>query len=126
MTKFNKTLLLGIALLIIVVVAGVGAFALLQKGGTTHDVQVKVSYSGYWTLQAGEATYAPNTISGYGDQTTTVHCDRDSWVVTAKAQKQDDSWNSLTVSIIKMDGTVLGSRSTADPHGQAYVVSNIP
>ena len=118
----KKNILIGVLVLIIVVAVVVAAIVVTNTL-ETNQVQVKVSYSGSWSGSYG-TTSSFVIWKGTGDKTVIVNKPSGSgklFIVSATAQKQDDSSNTLTISILKMDGTVLQTASTSDAYGSAQV-----
>ena len=44
---------------------------------------------------------------------------KEDWIITVKAQKQDDSMKGLIIRIRTMDGVLLESADTFEPYGTA-------
>lgn len=85
----------------------------------SSTLQVKVSYEGEWsgTVGTGDST---RSVDGSG--TETIDIESDSLIVSANAQKQDDSSRELTVQIIE-NGEVIAEQSTSAGYGVAQVTS---
>jgi hypothetical protein len=132
--KNNKMLLVGV-LVIIVIVAAVAAVVLMggnigsSNNSQGNQVQIKVTYTGDWK---GSYTDLSQTVSwdGTGDKTVTLTRPSGNagltWIVSANAQKYDgDPTGTLTISILKMDGTVIKTASTSADYGLAQVSTTI-
>ncbi len=100
----------------------------------TNQVQIRVEYVGAWAgAYADSSTDPPVSVNWKGDGTSTITVDRPSnsngvWVLSANAQKTDDSLgrmntdnDTLTLSILKMDGTTLETASTSALNGATQV-----
>lgn len=83
--------------------------------------QVHIIYDGEWSGAAGDSS-SINTISGSGEET--IDLDDDAMIVSANAQKQDESSNELTIQILK-DGKVVEESSTDAPYGVAQVSATV-
>ena len=60
------------------------------------------------------------SLSRFGKtQMTLVDFTKEDWIITVKAQKQDDSMKGLVITIKTEDGTVLDSAATFEPYGTA-------
>jgi len=92
----------------------------------TTSVLIKVEYSGEWQGAYGDV-YGIVSWNGNGAKTITLNRPSDAylWVVSANAQKMDDSNGVLTIKIMKTDGTILKQASTSAPYGVAQVAYNI-
>ena len=91
----------------------------------TTQVLIKVEYDGEWQGAYGDPS-ALVSWNGIGTKTVTLNKpDTYLWIVSANAQKQDDSSKTLTISILLLDGTVLKSASTSSPYGIAQVTYEI-
>lgn len=90
-----------------------------QAGTENSTYQVKVSYEGEWsgTIATGDST---RSIDGSG--TKTIDIEGDPLIVSANAQKQDDSSRELTVQIIE-NSEVIAEQSTSAGYGVAQVTS---
>jgi Tfp pilus assembly major pilin PilA len=116
--RFNRHLLMGIvAVIVIVVILVIAVFAYnayFSSNARVNEVQLRVQYSGSW-VGAYTSGGSQNTFSGNGDKT--MFLDRPSqnqdWTIRADAMKTDSSGGSLTISILRMDGTVLQSSSSS-------------
>lgn len=87
--------------------------------GAPNTVTVKVEYELYWTGNIQGDT--GQSINGMGNKTYVVEGD----IISASAQKEDDSELPLTISIIINDQVVENSTTTA-PHGIASVDYSFP
>jgi len=83
--------------------------------------QVKIIYSGEWSGAAGD-TSSMNSISGSGEKT--IDMDDDAMIISANAQKQDSSSDTLTIQILK-DGKVVEESSTDAEYGVAQVSATL-
>ncbi|MFC6873639.1 hypothetical protein [Halobellus marinus] len=81
--------------------------------------QVRIVYDGEWqgSISAGSTS---RSIDGSG--TDTYDIDGDPFIVSANAQKNDDSSRELTVQILQ-DGEVIADESTTSEYGIAQVTS---
>lgn len=93
--------------------------ATTQSGTEDSTYQVKVSYEGEWsgTIATGDST---RSIDGSGADTISI--EGDPLIVSANAQKQDDSSRELTVQIIE-NSEVIAEQSTSAGYGVAQVTS---
>jgi len=91
-----------------------------------QKVVIKVEYDGEWQGAYGDV-YGIVSWNGNGAKTVTLNRPSDAylWVVSANAQKMDDSNKVLTIKIMKTDGTILKQASTSAPYGVAQVAYNI-
>lgn len=89
-------------------------------------VYVRVEYDGEWQGAYGDV-YGIVSWSGNGTKTVTLNRPSDGylWVVSANAQKMDDSSKVLTIKIMKTDGTILKQASTTASYGMAQVAYNV-
>jgi hypothetical protein len=91
-----------------------------------QQVKVEVSYSGKWQGAVGDLE---GIVSWSGDDPRTLTLARarpvGMWIVSANAQKMDDSSSILTISIVRMDGTVIKTASTNTAYGMAQIATNI-
>lgn len=83
----------------------------------TPDLRVRIRYAGAWQGSVGTAQQQ-RSIDGEGDRVVDVP--DDATVVTANAQKRDDSPRTLTVQILADDEVVLEQSTTAE-YGLAQV-----
>lgn len=91
----------------------------------TTQVLIKVEYDSEWQGAYGDPS-ALVSWNGNGTKTVTLNKpDTYLWIISANAQKQDDSSKTLTVSILLPDGTVLKTASTTSPYGIAQVTYEI-
>lgn len=89
------------------------------ENSTTDEakgVQVKVTYSGKWSGAIGSGG-SSNTVSGTGDKVIDLD---EGGIVSANAQKQDASSETLKIQILK-DGKVIEEASTDSEYGVASV-----
>jgi hypothetical protein len=91
-----------------------------------QQVKVEVSYSGKWQGAVGDLD---GIVSWSGDDPRTLTLARARpvgiWIVSANAQKMDASSSILTISIVRMDGTVIKTASTNTAYGMAQIAANI-
>jgi hypothetical protein len=91
-----------------------------------QQVKVEVSYSGKWQGAVGDLA---SIVSWSGDDQRTLTLARTRpvgiWIVSANAQKMDNSSSILTISIVRMDGTVIKTASTNTAYGMAQIAANI-
>jgi hypothetical protein len=60
------------------------------------------------------------SLSRFGKaQMTLADLTKEDWIVTVRAQKQDDSMKGLVIRIRMINGAVIGSASTFEPYGTA-------
>lgn len=83
--------------------------------------QIKIIYGGEWSGAAGDAS-SINSISGSGDET--IDLADDARIISANAQKQDASSDTLTIQILK-DGKVVKEASTSAEYGVAQVAATV-
>ena len=90
------------------------------------QVYIKVEYAGEWQGAYGDQSGIVSW-SGTGTKTVTLSRPGDAymWIVSANAQKMDDSNDVLTIKIMKTDGTILKEASTTAPYGVAQVAYNV-
>jgi len=88
-----------------------------DSGTSETTFEVRISYSGEWQGSLGEDG-SIQSVDGSGTRTFTV--DGEPSVISANAQKQDDSSETLTVQILK-DGEVVKEASTSAEYGVAQV-----
>lgn len=81
--------------------------------------QVRIKYDGEWSGSIG-GDGSVRSVDGSGTKTFDIQ--GDPFIVSANAQKQDDSSEKLTVQILK-DGEVIAQRSTSSAYGVAQVTS---
>jgi hypothetical protein len=79
-------------------------------------------------FDSNTGTFTPHTWAWVGSPDTNQTLTRNGgvWVVSANAQKQDDSSATLTITIEYADGTVIKEASTNSPYGIAQVTATIP
>jgi len=125
--EFKRSAIIGTALLLIICVA-LGLFvnaALSANDDRTDQVKVVVNYSGSWS---GAYTDVETLQSWSHDGSYSIVLERSDmamWIVSANAQKDDDSGAMLTISIQDMDGHVLKTASTSTAYGVAQVAMGI-
>lgn len=86
---------------------------------TEATYQVRIIYDGDWSGSVG-GDGSTRSVDGTGTETFDV--DGDPFIVSANAQKQDDSNNELTVEILE-NGEVIAQESTTAGYGLAQVTS---
>lgn len=119
---------LKIGVIIIAITVVLGAVAIIsllnstpsRTNGGIQQVIVKVSYYGSWQGAYG-STGSIVSWSGTGSYSVTLTRNSNIWVVSANAQKMDDSRDTLTISIFSLDGTMMQSASTNAAYGIAQV-----
>lgn len=79
--------------------------------------EVRIQYSGEWTGSIGQGG-SVKSVDGSGTETFSI--DGEPTIISANAQKQDDSSNELTVQVLK-DGEVVKETSTSAEYGVAQV-----
>jgi len=83
--------------------------------------QVEISYSGEWQ---GSIASGGSSRSVQGSGSDTIEIDGSPDIISANAQKQDDSSDELTIRIV-LDGEVIKESSTSAEYGVAQVsISN--
>jgi hypothetical protein len=87
------------------------------SGSAESTFEVRISYSGEWQASIGQGG-SIRSVDGSGTETFTV--DGEPSVISANAQKQDDSSDTLTVQILE-DGAVVEETSTSAEYGVAQV-----
>lgn len=113
-------MLLGLIVFIVVTVI-IASILIGQATNRVNQVEVVISYSHPWSGSLGDLG-SQATYEGTGPMTYTITKGSNPLDVAAVIQKQDESSATLTVSIIKMDGTVLKTASTSAAYGVASVV----
>jgi len=118
-----------IVLMVLIWFAAVAFLAALFHPLTSQEIQkvvIKVEYDGEWQGAYGDV-YGIVSWNGNGAKTVTLDRASDAylWIVSANAQKKDNSNGILTIKILKMDGTILKQASTSSPYGMAQVAINI-
>lgn len=107
-----------VIIMIVVIIAVVFSASNPDFLWVTNKVQIKVDYSGHW-----EGGYSNNDPSSYekvitfGPYTATMDVRTDVvdfFIISANARKLDGGSETLTLSLVKMDGTVLEQVSTND------------
>ena len=88
-----------------------------DNGNGDEGFQVRIIYDGEWTGAAG-AEGGTSSIEGEGEETIDIDDDAD--IISANAQKQDDSDRELTIQILE-DGEVVAEESTTAGFGVAQV-----
>lgn len=96
--------------------------ATTATSASSRSIEVKVIYDGSWQGAVGTAE---GTRSVDGTGTSTFAVDESANVVSANAQKQDDSNQRLTIQII-VDEVVIAERSTTSEYGVAQVSQVVP
>lgn len=90
-----------------------------ESGNPNSTYKVRISYEGEWT---GSIVSGDSSRSIDGSGTTTIDVEGSPLIVSANAQKQDDSSRELTVAILE-DGEVVAEQSTGASYGVAQVTS---
>lgn len=93
----------------------------------TTQVLIKVEYNGDWLGAYGDQTGIVNW-NGHGSKTITLNRPSQAetiWIVSANAQKLDDSENMLRIMIMKTDGTILKEGNTTTPYGIVQVAYSV-
>lgn len=80
--------------------ATIGLAGCTENGDGNGDLEVRVEYDAEWSGALSE-NGGSRSIQGTG--TETIDVDDDSDIVSANAQKQDDSSNEITIQIL-VDG----------------------
>ncbi|WP_144900813.1 hypothetical protein [Halobellus captivus] len=88
-----------------------------EASGSSY--QVRITYQGEWSGAIGSEG---STRSVDGSGTRTFDIDGDPFIVSANAQKQDDSSRELMVQILQ-GGEVIAEESTSSEYGLAQVTS---
>lgn len=88
-----------------------------SDGSSGSTFEVKVEYNGEWqgSVSAGGSS---RSIEGTGSKTIDIDGSPD--IISANAQKEDDSSDELTIKILK-DGKVVKEASTTAEYGVAQV-----
>jgi len=95
--------------------------AMLSGGCIGRGAQVEIEYNGYWSGSVG-STSSSKSVEGYGDRTYTIE---EGGIVSAVIQKQEDSSNTLTVTIYDDDGNVVSRDSTSASYGVVTVSGDV-
>lgn len=90
-----------------------------QTSSSEVTYQVRIQYTGEWSGSIG-GDGSVRSVDGSGEQTFDI--ESDPFIVSANAQKQDDSSDTLTVQILE-NGEVIAERSTSTEYGIAQVTS---
>lgn len=90
-----------------------------SSGSDDSSYQVRISYDGDWSGSIG-GDGSSRSVDGSGTETFDI--DGDPFIVSANAQKQDDSSDVLTVEILQ-GGEVIASQTTSASYGVAQVTS---
>lgn len=90
-----------------------------QTSSSEVTYQVRIQYRGEWSGSVGGDS-SVRSVDGSGARTFDI--EGDPFIVSANAQKQDDSSDTLTVQILE-DGEVVAERSTSAEYGVAQVTS---
>lgn len=86
------------------------------------EYQVRVSYDGEWSgAMGGDSMWS---VDGEGTETMDIDAE-DMGIISANAQKQDDSGGELTIQILK-NGEVVEETSTTAEYGIAQVTYSEP
>jgi len=120
----GKTTFLTIIFIImaLIVIAAIAVTLSLSSNGSSQ-VKIVVEYSGNWSGNYGSLG-SQNNYNGTGPQSISVQQDVAQSDITVTFQKADEGTGTLTVSIEKMDGTVLATSSTSEVHGMVSVSWN--
>ncbi|WP_124195064.1 hypothetical protein [Natrarchaeobius chitinivorans] len=87
-----------------------------ETANGNQGFQVRVVYDGDWAGAAGTEG-STSSIEGHGEEIIDVD---DSDIISANAQKQDDSDRELVIQILE-DGEVVAEESTTAGYGVAQV-----
>lgn len=88
-----------------------------QAESTDGSFSIRVDYDGEWSGAVG-GDGSSRSVDGSG--TEEIEVDGDPAVISANAQKQDDSSDELTIQILQ-DGEVVAEQSTTAEYGVASV-----
>ena len=127
--KKKTALYIGVVLAVIIAIVAIIAIAsnpsFVPKSKITQ-IQIKVEYDGEWQGAYGDQSGIVSW-SGTGTKTVTLNrpSDANMWIISANAQKMDDSNDILTVKIMKTDGTILKEASTTASYGVAQVAYTV-
>ncbi|WP_162993957.1 hypothetical protein [Halalkalicoccus subterraneus] len=88
-----------------------------QAESTDGSFSIRVDYDGEWSGAVGSEG-SSRSVDGSG--TEEIEIDGDPMVISANAQKQDDSSDELTIQILQ-DGEVVAEQSTTAEYGVASV-----
>lgn len=101
--------------------AGDGSVATPSDDRSSSGYAVRVEYGGSWQgaiSVTGGGSSQSESISGSGTETIEISGDVD--IISANAQKQDDSSRELTIQILR-DGDVVAQANTRSGYGVAQV-----
>jgi hypothetical protein len=123
--RFTRHLLMGIVIVVIIVAVVVAVVFVYNAVSQINQVQIRVQYSGSWTGAYFNGVNGETSFSGNGDKT--IILDRASangvWIIEADAMPTDGGSGTLTISILKMDGTVLQTSSSNTAYGGLATVT---
>jgi hypothetical protein len=88
-----------------------------DSNGSGSSYEVRIEYDGEWSGSVGSGG---STSSVDGSGTETIEIDGSPDIISANAQKQDDSSNELTIQILE-DGEVVEEGSTTASYGVAQI-----
>ena len=106
----------------LIVIAAIAVTMSLTSNGSSQ-VKIVVEYTGNWSGNYGSMG-SQNPYNGTGPRSISVQQDVAQSDITATFQKTDEGTGTLTVSIEKMDGTLLVSSSTGQVYGAVSVSWN--
>jgi hypothetical protein len=88
-----------------------------EDDGAEGSISVRIEYEGEWSGAVGSEG-STRSVDGSGPEE--IELEGDPSVVSANAQKQDDSADELTVQILQ-DGEIIAEESTTAAYGVASV-----
>ena len=118
----DKKLKCLIGIIIVVIIVMIIAVATTDGNtGNNEGTQIKVIYDGSWNGALSTGDGSSKTIEGTGNETINVTNDTTD-IVSANAQKMDDSSDELKIQILK-NGEVKKESSTTAQYGIADVTA---
>lgn len=116
----DKKLKCLIGIIIVVIIVMIVAVATTDGNtGNNEGTQIKVIYDGSWNGALSTGDGSSKTIEGTGNETINVTNDTTD-IVSANAQKMDDSSDELKIQLLK-NGEVKKESSTTAQYGIADV-----
>ena len=96
-----------------------------SSSSSVSQVTVQVTYSGSWQGAYQSTGASSSTASWSGTGNKSVNISRPSgvgiWIISANAEKLDDSSAILVIRMLAPDGTTLQEGSTDAPYGVAQI-----
>lgn len=119
----KKIMPIGLVAIVCFVVVISGCTSSNNSTSSSNDnAKVEVATSVAWN---GTITDQTGTRSINGDGAQTIDLGSVSGVVSANAQKKDNSANPLTISIYSKEGNIIAINSTSDQQGVAQVSATV-